>query len=401
MLKQLLWIIPITCILSCTPEKEQNIDALNFETLQELAIDSDVRFYMWGGSEKVNSWIDGYLSESLKEKYQINLIRIPMDASIFVNKLLTEKSAGKNVGDIDLVWINGENFKNAKLGGVLYGPYLDRLPNYKRFMNPSSAASDSGFPVDGYEVPYGKAQFNYIYDSSHTSPPNNFNELLSWVEEYPGLFTYPSPPDFTGSAFIRQAFYALTGGFEQYMDGFSQELFNKNAPKLWDYLNRIEPFLWEGGQNYPKDLAGLDRLFERGEVVMTMSFTQTTAQSRINDGIYPPTVKSHVFGDGSLANTHFTAIPYNAPNKAGALVVSNHLISPEVQYSKNTPDNWGDFSVLDMSKLDSSSMGLFKSLNLGEATVDLDLLSSTAVPEISSEYWEALEEGWKEHVLKK
>lgn len=401
MIKKVIKIVLIFLLISCAKEEVKDIDNLEFSELVEMAKGTEVRFYMWGGSDKINSWIDGYLAESLKEQYQIDLVRIPMDASVFVNKLLTEKSAGKDVGDIDLLWINGENFKNAKEGGVLYGPYLERLPNYNSFIDPKSTISDSGYPVEGYEVPYGKAQFNYIYDSEETSPPNDFNQLLEWVKVNPGQFTYPSPPDFTGSAFIRQAFYALTGGYEQYMDGFDKDLFDKNASKLWNYLNEIEPYLWEEGNTYPKELASLDKLFERGEVSFTMSFTQTQAQSRIGDGIYPDSVRSHVFENGSLANTHFTAIPFNAPNKAAALVLSNHIISPEVQLSKNSPENWGDFTVLDMSRLPIKKAEVFYTLDMGEATVNLDKLSRSAVPEISSLYWEALEEGWKEYVLKK
>lgn len=389
-------------IASCNKNVASNIENMDYDEIVQLVDGTEVTFYMWGGSDKINTWIDTYVKTEVKKKYGINLTRVPMDASIFVNKLLNEKAAGKNIGDIDLLWINGENFKNAREGDVLFGPYLHKLPNYNKYLDPSSAESDGGYPVDGHEVPYGKAQFNYVYDSYLLkNPPSNFKELLEWVKENPGKFTYPQPPDFTGSAFIRQAFYALTGGYKQYSKGFDQELFDKKSKLLWDYLNEMEPFLWEKGKNYPKEKAILDKLFEKGEVSFSMSFTQTAAQSKINDGIYPKTVKSFVLTDGSLSNTHFTAIPFNSPNKAGAMVVSNFLISPATQLSKNNPYNWGDFTILSMKKLDEADRKAFNNLDLGEATLPLETLDKYAVPEIPSEYWEALEEGWDTYVLKK
>ena len=52
-----------------------------------------------------------------------------MDASVFVNRLLTEKQAGQSRGTIDLVWINGENFRTARQADLLYGPFTQLLPN--------------------------------------------------------------------------------------------------------------------------------------------------------------------------------------------------------------------------------------------------------------------------------
>lgn len=370
-----------------------------FEERVDSARGSTVTFYMWGGSAQINEWIDGFVAHRMDELYGIDVERVPMDAAVFVNKLRTEKEAGKEEGVIDLVWINGENFRNAREADLLYGPFTDDLPNFAAFVDAAAAETDAGFPIDGYEAPYGRAQFNYDYDSARVpDPPRSFAELARWVEANPGRFTYPQPPDFTGSAFIRQAFYALTGGHEQYLDGFDRELFTAKAPLLWDYLNALEPYLWQAGESYPRDLAALDTLFERGEVDFTMSFTQTNAASRIANGRYPDTARSLLFTDGSLFNTHFVAIPFNAPNVDGALILANFLMSPEAQLSKNDPVNWGDFTVLAMDRLDGSDREAFAALGLGEATAPLEEFSAYGVPEIPAEYWEALERGWDENV---
>ena len=377
----------------------EDLRGLEFEEIVEQARGTEVSFYMWGGSDTVNAWIDGFVADRMRDVYGITLRRVPMDAAVFVNKLLTEKQAGQERGMIDLLWINGENFRTAREAELLYGPFTDMLPNFNDYVDPATAESDAGFPVDGYEAPYGKAQFNFDVDTARAPDyPTSFAALREWVRENPGRFTYPQPPDFTGSAFIRQVFYAVTGGHEQYQDGFDPQLFERNAPALWEYLNDIEPYLWQQGESYPRDLAALDTLFERGEVDFTMSFTQTNAATRIANGRYPETVESFVMTDGSLFNTHFTAIPFNAPNTAGALVLSNFLMSPEAQYSKNRLQNWGDFTVLAIDRLPEEYQARFAALDLGEATADLADLDRYGVPEIPAEYWEALERGWDEQV---
>ncbi len=396
------FIIVLLLILSgCSGGKgERDWLSLDFDAIQQAASESEVSFYMWGGSAMINSWIDGFVADALRAEYDIDLKRVPMDASVFINKLITEKQAGRETGSMDLIWINGENFKNAREAELLYGPFAESLPNFRDYVDPATVEYDFGYPVEGYEAPYGRAQFVFEYDTARSDAPSSFADLERWVIENPGRFTYPQPPDFTGSAFIRQLFYALSGGPQAYLDGFDTDLFEQNSALVWEYLNRIEPYLWQQGQSYPKDLAALDTLFERGAVDINMSYTQTNAQSRIEAGRYPDTVRSFVMAEGSLFNTHFTAIPFNAPNKPGAMVAANFLLSPEAQYSKNQPANWGDFTVLETASLSPSWRERFENLDLGEATLSFELLEMSAVPEVAPAYVEALEQGWEENVLK-
>ena len=54
---------------------------------------------------------------------------------------------------------------------------------------------------------------------------------------------------------------------------------------------------------------------------------------------------------GTIGNSHFVAIPFNASAKEGALVFANFLLSPEAQARKSDPAVWGDPTVLAMNKL--------------------------------------------------
>jgi putative spermidine/putrescine transport system substrate-binding protein len=373
-----------------------------FEQIREQARGTRVQWYMYGGWAHVNAWVDTWVATQMKQRYDIEIKRVPMDAGVFVNKLLHEKAAGKNIGTIDLLWINGENFKNAKQAGLLSGPFANHLPNVRQYVDPDSITHDFGFPVEGFEAPYGRAQFVFEYDTSRMdTPPQTIAALKQWIMDHPGRFTYPQPPDFTGSAFIRHILYAVTGGYEQYMAGWDSNLYEKTAPLVWDWLNDIQPFLWQKGRTYPRDSAFLDTLFARGEVALGMSYHPSHAQNMIIEGSYPDTVRTFILKDGSIFNTHFTAIPFNAPNKAGAMVLADFLVSVDAQVSKFNPENWGDFPVLDLDRLSLSDRQRFVAVDLGPATLTPDQLADAAMPEIPAQYLEALEQDWKTHVLDK
>ncbi|WP_199563432.1 MULTISPECIES: ABC transporter substrate-binding protein [unclassified Oceanispirochaeta] len=401
-LLMILFTIVTTFIFSEGQTEKMDVDwtQSSWEEISSAARGTEVNFYMWGGSASINNWIDNVVAPALMKQHQLSLKRIPMDASVFINQLLAEKAVPRNRGSIDLIWINGENFRRAKNEGLLYGSFASILPNFA-LVDPQSAAYDFGTATEGFEAPYGRAQFVFEYDSARVQyPPRNFQELLEWTRNNPGLFTYPQPPDFTGSTFLRQALYATSGGYETFSEAFDKESFTIKSAPLWDYLNQIKPYLWQEGKTYPPDKARLDGLFEQGEVVFNMTYTQAEASGRIADGRYPRTIRTLVFEEGSISNTHFTSIPWNAPNAAGAMVLANFLLSPEMQYSKNIPGNWGDFTVLDTPRLGAEWQLKLKDLDLGIATLSLEELAAVAVPEISPSYVEAIEEAWYREVLR-
>ncbi|MDC7223818.1 MAG: ABC transporter substrate-binding protein [Spirochaetales bacterium] len=407
---KMLFLIPLllgmTVVFSSGKPEEPDILSLPFEELEERAAGSEVSFFMWGGSPLINDWVTNYAAEALREQYGITLTMVPInDSAEFVNKLATEKLAGTREGTADLIWINGENFKNAKEAELLFGPYATRLPHYEEYTQTEAAETDFGYPTEGYEAPYGRAQFVFEYDTETVpEPPESFAELLQWAQAHPGRFTYPQPPDFTGSAFIRQAFYEMAGGYEAFLEDYeggeiNRALFDEKAPLLWDYLNELEPYLWQEGKSYPQTITVLETLFSRGEVDFAMYYSPSHATSKILEGQYKETIRTFVMEGNSITNTHFTAIPFNAPNKAGALVVTNFLLSPEAQHSKADPKNWGDLPVTDYEKLDDLWRRKFDELELGQATLPLSVLGSNGVPEIPAPYVELLEQGWKDHVL--
>ena len=365
-----------------------------------------VRFAVWGGNENINHWIDTYVSNELKNKYDITLVRIPLsDTQDAIQKLIRDKRLGRKNGSVDLLWLNGENFKAMKDNALTWKPFLYDLENSKYLdMNDPAIANDFGVPHEGYEVPWGSAQMVFIYDSAKIpTPPKTLQDLTRWIKNNPGRFTYSAPPDFTGSAFIRQSLINIMGKkpYNDLINNFSDVRLKNELPRLWSWLKDIEPYLYQKGSFYPESVSKLHQHFSDGTVWLTMDYYPSTAQRMIDKGIFPKTAKTFVLSEGALSNTHYVTIPFNAPNKDNAMVVANFLLGVDAQSSKLTSGNWGDFSVLDASKLPSIDAEKLNSVDLGEATLPLDILKKAKVQELPAEIISVIEEEWKKYIIQK
>lgn len=396
---------------ACSSEEAGNAkdaDSLltdDWNVVQDAAKGQEVNMYMWGGSDNINDYLDEWVAPRMKEEYGIELKRVPMnDAQDIINQLLDEKVAGKTDGSMDIVWINGENFKAAKENGLLWGDFTGQLPNFNDYVDAEApeVSEDFGEPVEGLEAPWGKAQFVLVHDENEfRNPPRSMSELAEWVKQNPGQFTYPAPPDFTGSAFVRQVLYETTGGHEQYRQPAADiEDLEERLEPMWQYLNSIEPYLWREGATYPESLAKQDQLFASGEIGMTMSYDPALAASEVLKGRFPQSTRTYLLDGGTLSNTHFLSIPFNASDKAGALIAINELMSPAAQTAKLSPENWGDLTALDLEKLSPEQQQAMNEVDLGEATLSIEELEQNRLPELSSDYIDIIEEGWTEHVAK-
>ncbi|AQU79315.1 MULTISPECIES: ABC transporter substrate-binding protein [Planococcus] len=386
-------------------EDADNLLVDDWQQVSELAAGQKVNIYMWGGSENINRYLDEWVAPRLKKDHNVELNRVPMsDSQDIINQLLDEKSAAKTAGSMDIIWINGENFKTAKDNDLLWQEFSGQLPNFNDYVdqNAPDIASDFGEPVEGLEAPWGKAQFVFVHDKNKSeNPPKSMEELAQWVEANPGQFTYPALPDFTGSAFVRHVLYETTGGYEQYQKPAADidDLATQLEP-MWDYLNALEPYLWREGETYPESLVKQDQLFATGEIGMTMSYDPILAASEVLKGRFPESTRTFVLDAGTLANTHFLSIPFNSSAKAGAMVAINEMMSPEAQTAKLAPENWGNLTALDLDKLSAEQQQAMNDVELGAATLSLDELEEHQIPELSADYIEIIEKGWMENVAK-
>ncbi len=377
----------------------------SWEEVVAAAKGTTVNWYMWGGSDVINTNVDNDIGAPLTAEFGVTLNRVPIENTAdAVNKVLNEKAADKTSGgSVDLIWINGQNFRTLKDAGLLYGPFTDLLPNnqYVDWQNPA-VANDFGVPVEGYESPWAAFQFVMEYNTAMVgdAPPTSYDALAAWIEANPGRFTYPAPPNHVGSAFVRMLFYWAAGGAEQFVGPFDQALYDATAPKVWAYLNEIEPFLWREGQTYP-ELAVMADLLANGEIDFAMEYDANRASNYIAQGRYPETIRTFVFDTGTVANVSYVAIPFNASNPAGALMLANFLLSPEYQVHITEPTPWGWMMAVDPTRLPENQQTRAAAIERGVATLPPATLAAAALPEVSADWVKAIDDGWVANVLEK
>jgi putative spermidine/putrescine transport system substrate-binding protein len=374
----------------------------NWETIVEQARGGEVNWFMWGGADNINAYVTDYIGGILKADYNITLNLIPLTDTVqAVNLVLGEKEAGNtDAGSIDLIWINGENFRTMKQGGLAWCGYVDTLPNTAlvNWENPA-IANDFGVPVEGCQVPWSRAQFAIAYDSATLAdPPRSIPELLEWIRDNPGQFTYPAPPDFNGAVFIRHVFYHAAGGVNNLLGEFDQARFDAVAAETWEILNGIEPFLWRAGATYPTSINQLNDLFANGEVAMTFNYEPSQFGIGVETGLYPESVRSFGLTDGTIGNTNYTIIPFNSPNKAAALVTQNLLLSAEAQLEKARPEVWGAAAAIEIDRTPDAIQAEFADLPSHPSVVAAADLARAALPELQAGWISAIEKGWLANV---
>ena len=373
---------------------------MRWEEVLEGARGTTVNYAMWSGDQARNSFFQGEVRETFERKYGIALHIVPLgDTAEMVNKLLTESGAGKTTGgSVDILWINGENFRTARQGNVLWGPFADHLPNIG-YYDDEARVRDFGTPTEGYEAPWQKAQFVMAYDTLRVpEPPRSIAALRGWIKAHPGRFTYIAPPDFTGSVFIRHILFHFGGGSLPFQTGFDAGLYEKASAATINFLNEIKPFLWRRGETYPATPRELDRLFSNNEIDFAMSYGTSFASERIARGEFPPTTRTFVFAEGTIGNYSFLAIPFNSSNLAGALAVINHLMSPE--HALAQARELGSVFPIAFDRLNESDRQAAETLPRGPATLNDTELAAHRVAEADAQYLERLEKDWLEKVLR-
>jgi putative thiamine transport system substrate-binding protein len=374
-------------------------DPAKWQDVLEEARGETVYFNAWGGAENINAYLE-WAGAEMEKRFGVKVVHVKLDDTAnAVAKVIAEKAAGKDDGGtVDLIWINGENFASMKQQQLLFAPgWADRLPNWKfvDVEDKPTIETDFTIPTEGLESPWGMAKLVFFHDAAKTDDlPESASQLLKWAQKNPGRFSYPQPPDFTGLSFLKQVLSEMVADRTVLQKPVNESSFEDVAAPLFKYLDALNPLLWRGGKAFPQNYPAMKQLLADGEVDIIFAFNPGEASSAIASGELPDTVRPFVFPAGTLANTHFVAIPYNAAAKAGALVLADFLMSPEAQARKQDPNIWGDPTVLAVSKLSPNDQERFRKLELGIATPKPEELGP-AIDEPHPSWMERLEVEWK------
>ncbi|OEE37365.1 hypothetical protein A1QO_17735 [Vibrio genomosp. F10 str. ZF-129] len=341
--------------------------ATDWTTIESQAKGQTVYFHAWGGSQEINRYIQWAGSE-LAEQYDVTLKHVKVtDIAETTTRLIAEKAAGKNEGgSVDIVWINGENFKSMKDNQLLFGPFTQSLPNWQYVDKSLPIDVDFSEPTLGLEAPWGVGQLVFIHDSKTlNNPPKSFAEMLNYAKAFPNKVSYPRPPEFHGTSFLKALLIELTDNDPALAKQVSESDFNAVTESLWSYLNELHTVAWRGGRQFPAGTTETIQLLDDGQLDLAISFNPNSVFSSQASGKLAMSTKAYAMDAGALSNIHFLAIPWNSSANAGAQVAINFLLSPEAQSRKGDLSVWGDPSVLSSQYLTGSAKNTqqFKSVS--------------------------------------
>ena len=364
-----------------------------WKAIEMRAKGQTVYFNAWGGAEPINAYIQ-WAAAAVYSRYGVKVAHVKVtDTADVVKRVRNEKAAGKTNGTVDLVWINGENFLAMKREGLLLGPFAEQLPSYAKVDVSGKPTTHIDFaePTEGMEAPWGMAQLTFMADSQRTpKPPKSLTELLAFAKANPGRVTYPRPPNFHGTTFVKQVLVDVNADRTALYKPVTPEAFAKATAPLWATLDALHPHLWRAGKQFPQNAEAIRQMLGDGELQLAITFNPNDAANEIAAKRLPASVVSYQFDSGTIGNTHFVAIPVNATAKEGAQVFANFLLSAEAQARKADIAVWGDPTVLALNKLTPQERAAFASKPLPGQVAK----SAPAIPEPHGSWVDALEKEW-------
>jgi putative thiamine transport system substrate-binding protein len=331
----------------------------------------------------------------VQSRYGVKLEHVKIsDTAEVVKRVRAEKAAGKLTdGTVDMIWINGENFLAMKREAMLFGPFAESLPSfqYVDVAGKPTTRLDFSEPVEGMEAPWGMAQLTFFADRKRVpNPPRSMAALLDFAKANPGRITYPRPPNFHGTTFVKQALVELNADRAALYKPVTPEALAKADTPLWAYLDALHPHLWRAGKQFAQNAAAVRQMMNDGELLFALTFNPNEAANEIAARRMAPSVVSYQFPGGTIGNTHFVAVPFNAHAKAGALLLADFLLSPQAQARKADIAVWGDPTVLAVPKLPAELRALF----VGKPLPGQVLSSAPAIAEPHGSWVGVLEAQW-------
>ena len=341
----------------------QTVGAATWAAIESRARGQKVFLNAWGGSDRVNAYLQWAAAE-VQRLHGIGVEHVKLTDTVeAVRRVRNEKAAGRTSGgSVDVIWINGENFLAMKREALLFGPFAESLPNFSLVdvQGKPTTRMDFSEPVEGLEAPWGMAQFTFYADRRRVAePPRSSAEWLAFARTHPGRLSYPRPPAFVGTTYLKQVLLEQLPDRAALYRPYDAEAFARVTAPLWAYLDQLHPHLWRGGKQFPANPAAIRQMLADGELWIALAFNPNEAANEIAAKRLPESVYAWQFPAGTIGNTHFLAIPFNSSAKEAAQVFINFMLSAQAQGRKADIAVWGDPTVLAIDRLGASDRAHF------------------------------------------
>ena len=182
-------------------------------------------------------------------------------------------------------------------------------------------------------IPYRGSVVFLAYDTNVIpTPPKTLDDLLAWIKDNPGKFTYNSPKSGgSGSAFVATVLdkYVPEADRQKMTVGYEKEL-----ESTWDegfaMLRSLNPYVFQNGV-YPNGNQLILDMLASGQISMAPVWSDMFIDGK-NKGAIPESISYTQISDPSFTGgAAYLGIPSASPRQEGALKLANFVLTPEAQ----------------------------------------------------------------------
>ncbi len=308
-------------------------ETVEVEKVVEVPAEEMELVYMTAGDVNMLALAQNLLAAEFKEEVNpnVNLRTIhtgPGEAGsrLIFEKLMADKEAGKEMGDVDVAMVHQIFLTWAMDQDDLLLKYAPDLETFQ-YVTAADAKNALGANVDGYVMPMFHSQTAIAYNPDLvTDPPTSYEELVAWVKENPGMFGYNGiKGGMSGVSFTVGWLYWKTGNYDKYAAGpFEETEIDTWTPALEDMKEFNQYVTFTAG-----NVGTLDAL-NRGEITMGPVWVDMF-YTFMQEGKLDPKLKLTLIEPGMPGQPMYFVIPANAPHPEAAKEFVEYVTSPKVQ----------------------------------------------------------------------
>lgn len=377
-------------------------DNPEWQRIEDSAKGSTVNFYIWTDDEEAYTWFNTTVKEGLKTNFDITLNLIEVEPDEALNLLMDDQVKEETLGQIDVLWLDEKAFETYQAKGLLYEGFAQKLDHYQRFMSTKDLDNlyMSHVPIKGQAVAFNSSQLTLYYNEDIIyDPPMTLEDLMSIAKVNEGMVTYPEPTDEVGGAFVRSIILNFVDAKKFVEEDLDSEAFRLLVQPAFDYLKALKPYLYEKGTRYPKNQEELARLFGDEALILTYSMDFRHANTMTGDAIYPGGTKPFIMGSASVGTKEYLTMPFNASNKAGAMVLMNYLLDIDVQAKKLADRKYNGIPVVNLDLLDATSRTQIEKAIRKKTIVTITDLMDNRQHDIPKKYHDLIDQIWYEQIM--
>ena len=292
----------LAAFLFSLPARAAEPDPSRWDAVLAEARGQTVYFNAWGGGEQINAYIEWAAGElDRAPRHQAGACQAGR------HRQCGRPGGGREGGrqgqrrhgrpHLDQ-W---REFRCDEAAGPAVPPgWAEKLPNW-RFVDVEdkpTVRTDFTVPVEGLGGPWGMAKMVFFYDEARTAGRTAAlgQALLDWAKANPGRFTYPQPPDFIGSSFLKQVLVELAADPAVLRQAGRRGDVRGDDRAAVRLARRAQPAdLWRGRQGLSAELSGDEAAAGRRRDRHRLRLQPREASSAIAAGELPDTVRSFVF----------------------------------------------------------------------------------------------------------